>query len=135
MNTKKQKLYIEYPLATKSSNIVWEQIGTIHGLERWLADYVEEVREGIIALTWGEEWTERHTLEAQVIDQQRNQFIRLQWVNEDDPDAYWEMRIGRSELTDELCLLVSDYAFPEDIDDLHDLWDGNMERLHRVSGL
>jgi hypothetical protein len=34
-----------------------------------------------------------------------------------------------------LCLLVSDYAFPEDIDDLHDLWDGNMERLHRVSGL
>ena len=49
MNTKKQKLYIEYPLATKSSNIVWEQIGTIHGLERWLADYVEEVREGIIA--------------------------------------------------------------------------------------
>ena len=135
MNTKKQKLFIEYPLATKSSNIVWEQIGTIHGLERWLADYVEEVREGIIALTWGEEWTEHHTLEAQVIDQQRNQFIRLQWVNEDDPDAYWEMRIGRSELTDELCLLVSDYAFPEDIDDLHDLWDGNMERLHRVSGL
>ena len=135
MNTKKQKLYIEYPLATKSSNIVWEQIGTIHGLERWLADYVEEVREGIIALTWGEEQTEHHTLEAQVIDQQRNQFIRLQWVNEDDPDAYWEMRIGRSELTDELCLLVSDYAFPEDIDDLHDLWDGNMERLHRVSGL
>ena len=68
MNTKKQKLYIEYPLATKSSNIVWEQIGTIHGLERWLADYVEEVREGIIALTWGEEWKEHLELSDEIME-------------------------------------------------------------------
>ena len=135
MNTKKQKLNIEYPLATKSPNIVWEQISTIHGLERWLADHVEEVEEEIISLTWGEPWTDHHTLEAKILERQKNSHIRLQWVNEDDPAAYWEMRIGKSDLTDELCLYVEDYALPEDIDDLHDLWDDNMERLHRVSGL
>ena len=135
MNIKKQKLCLEYPLATKSPNLVWEQISTIHGLERWLADHIEEIGEDIIALTWGEAWTDHHTLEARIIESQKNDHIRLQWVNEEDPDAYWEMRIGRSELTDELCLYVDDYALAEDIDDLHDLWDGNMERLHRVSGL
>ena len=135
MNIKKQKLCLEYPLATKSPNIVWEQISTIHGLGRWLADHIEENGENILSLTWGEVWTDHHTLEARIIERQKNDHIRLQWLNEEDPESYWEMRIGRSELTDELCLYIADYALPEDIDDLHDLWDGNMERLHRVSGL
>ena len=135
MNTKKQKLYLEYPLTTKLTNIVWEQISTPHGLERWLADHVEDKGNDVISLTWGEVWTDHHTLEAQIMERQRNDHIRLRWVNEDDPEAYWEMRIGRSELTDELCLYVSDYALPEDIDDLHELWDDNMERLHQASGL
>ena len=135
MNTKKQKLYLEYPLMTKSHNIVWEQISTAHGLERWLADHVEDMGNDVISLTWGEQWTDHHTLQAKIVERNRNSHIKLQWVNEDDPDAYWEMRIGKSEITDELCLYVEDFALPEDIDDLHDLWDDNMERLHQVSGI
>ena len=135
MNKTKQKLSLEYPLATKSPNIIWEQISTAHGMERWLADHVEESEDGIISLTWGNRWTDHHTLEAKVLERQKNSFIRLQWVNEDDPEAFWEMRIGRSELTDEICLYIADFALPEDIDDLHDLWDGNMDRLHQYSGL
>ena len=135
MNTTKQKLYIEYPLATKSPNIVWEQISTAHGLERWLADHVEELESDIFSLTWGEPWTDHHTLMARIVERQKNSHIRLKWENDDDPEAYWEMRIGKSDLTDELCLYVEDYALPEDIDDLHDLWDGNMDRLHQFSGL
>ena len=63
------------------------------------------------------------------------QRIQLFHSQEEDPEAYWEMRIGKSELTDELCLYVEDFALPEDIDDLHDLWDDNMERLHQASGI
>ena len=135
MNKTKQKLYIEYPLQTKSPNIAWEQIGTIHGLSRWLADRVEEKDDGIIALTWGQDWGDHHTLEARIVECRKNSHIKLQWLNEEDADAFWGMRIGQSELTGELCLCVDDYALPEDIDDLHDLWDGNMERLHQASGL
>ena len=135
MNTTKQKLSIEYPLATTSANIVWEQIGTVHGMRRWLADNIEELGNDVIALTWGNTWTDHHTLEAKITECQKNDHIRLQWVNEEDPEAYWAMSIGRSELTGELFLHIEDYALPEDIADLHDLWDGNMERLHQVSGL
>ena len=135
MNANKKKLYIEYPLATKSHNIVWEQIGTIHGLGRWLADRIDELGDNVIALTWGQEWGDHHTLEARIVECRKNDRIRLQWLNEEDPDAFWGMRIGKSELTGELCLCVDDYALAEDVDDLHDLWDGNMERLHRVSGV
>ena len=135
MNMTKQKLSIEYPLATKSPHIVWEQISTIHGLERWLADHIEDLGDNVISLTWGELWSAHHTLEARIVERQKNDHIRLRWVNEDDPEAYWEMRIGLSDLTGEVCLYVVDYAQPDEIADLRDLWDGNMERLHRVSGL
>ena len=40
-----------------------------------------------------------------------------------------------SELTGQLCLYVTDFAWAEDLDDLRSLWDGNMERLHASSGL
>jgi uncharacterized protein YndB with AHSA1/START domain len=132
---KKERLNLEYPLTAKSQSLVWEQIGTLHGLERWLADNIDEVEENVIDLTWGEVWTDHHTLRARITEQEKPSHIRLRWVDEEDPEAYWEMRIGRSELTGDLCLYVTDYAPADDIDDLHELWDGNMERLHQVSGL
>ena len=48
----KQKIEIEYPLATKSPNIIWEQISSAHGLERWIADHVTE-EDGVFTFTWG----------------------------------------------------------------------------------
>lgn len=135
LNMKKERLNLEYPLTAKSQNLVWEQIGTIHGLERWLADRIEEEDDDVIALTWGEIWADHHTLKARITENEKPSHIRLRWVDEEDPEAFWEIRIGRSELTGDLCLYVTDYALADDIDDLHDLWDGNMERLHQVSGL
>ena len=128
-----QKIEIEYPLTTKSPNIVWDQISSAHGLERWLADRVIE-ENGVMKLTWGNIYGEHHTLSANIVERQKNSHIRLQWVDEEEPEAYWEMRIGKSDLTGDLCLSVVDYAPAEDIDDLHELWDDNLDRLHQSSG-
>lgn len=131
---KKQRLDIEYPLSAGQLDTVWKLISTDHGLGRWLADKVTE-ENGIISFTWGQPWAVHHTLEANIVECEKNKRIRFQWVEEDDPDAYWEIRIGKSELTGELCLYVVDYAPEDEIDDLRSLWDGNMERLHSSSGL
>jgi hypothetical protein len=85
-------------------------------------------------LTWGNIYGEHHTLSANIVERQKNSHIRLQWVDEEEPEAYWEMRIGKSDLTGDLCLSVVDYAPAEDIDDLHELWDDNLDRLHQSSG-
>ncbi|MBQ7510235.1 MAG: hypothetical protein IJT53_04945 [Prevotella sp.] len=129
----KQRLNLEYPLAAGKPDILWQLLSTDHGLERWLADRVKEDN-GVLQLTWGNLYGEHHTLNARIEEREKNSHIRLRWVDEDDPDAYWEMRIGKSELTEDLCLCVVDYALAEDIDDLHDLWDGNLDRLHQSSG-
>jgi len=129
----KQRLNLEYPLNARKPDLLWRLMSTDHGLERWLADKVEE-ENGVMSLTWGNLYGEHHTLHANIVERERNSHIRFRWVDEDDPDAFWEMRIGQSELTEELCLCVIDYAPAEDIEDLHELWDGNLERLHQSSG-
>ena len=133
MNAHKQRLELEYPLTARKRDLLWQLLSTDHGLERWLADRVKE-ENGIMSLTWGSLYGEHHTLQARIEERTKNSHIRLRWVDEDDPEAFWEMRIGQSELTEELCLCVVDYALAEDVDDLHDLWDGNLDRLHQSSG-
>ena len=86
---KKQRLNLEYPLTARSTNVVWDQIGTVHGLERWLADNIEQEENDVLALTWGEEWGDHHTLKARVTELEKPSHIRLRWVDEDDPEAYW----------------------------------------------
>ena len=128
----KQKLSIEYPLTTKSPNIIWEQISSAHGLERWLADHVTE-ENGVFTFTWGEPWTEQDVRKAQLIEYVKYDHIRLQWEEEDD--TFWEMRIGKSDLTNHLNLFITDFAEDDDADGLRILWESNLERLHSTTGL
>jgi len=129
----KQRLNLEYPLAAGKPDLLWQLLSTDHGLERWLADRVKE-ENGILELTWGNPFGEHHTLRANIVERHKNSHIRLQWVDEEQADAFWEIRIGKSELTEDLCLSVIDYAYADDLDDLHELWDGNLDRLHQSTG-
>ena len=129
----KQKIDIEYPLAIKSPALIWEQISSAHGLERWFADHVNE-EDGIFTFTWGEPWTEQDVREAHVLESVVNDHIRMKWDEEDD-DSYFEMRIAKSDLTHQLTLLITDFAEDDDVDGLKILWESMLDRLHRASGL
>ena len=115
----KQRIDIEYPLTTKSPNIIWEQISSAHGLGRWLADHVTE-EDGIFTFTWGEPWTQQDIRKAHLIEYVKYDHIRLKWDYDDemDEDAYWEMRIGKSDLTHYLTLFITDFAEDDDADGL-----------------
>ena len=131
-----QKLIIEYPLSSNSPKIVWDMISNAAGLQKWLADKVTESGD-TLTFTWGHPWTERDTKQSRVLDIEKYDHIRLLWdYHEETPDAYWERRIEKSDLTDELILLITDFAADDDEEsDLRGIWGDNLERLHRVSGL
>lgn len=129
-----EKITIEHPLSAKSPTIVWRMISTAAGLQKWIADYVMEDGQ-IMTFTWGELWTERDTKTSRVIAREKNHFIRLKWDDIEEDYAYWEMRLEKSEVTGHLVLVITDFASHDDLDYLKSLWSGNLERLHRVSGL
>ncbi|MBP3766852.1 MAG: SRPBCC domain-containing protein [Prevotella sp.] len=130
-----KKLTVEYPLNTKSPNIVWGMISTAEGLQKWLADIV--VADGkTMTFTWGHPWTDRDTKTSQILECNKFNYIRMKWdYQEADPQAFWEIRLEQSELTGNLNMLITDYADDADIEDLRGIWDDNLDRLHRVSGL
>ena len=91
-------------------------------------------RRWCVYLYLGELWTQQDVRRAQLIEYVKYDHIRLQWEEEDD-DTYWEMRIEKSPVTGHLNLLITDFAEDDDADGLKILWESNLERLHRASGL
>ncbi len=132
-----QKLTIEYPLSSRSPRIVWDMISNAAGLQKWLADTVTYDGSETLTFTWGQPWTERDTKQSRVLEREKLSHIRMMWdYHEDTPEAYWELRIVESKETGQLTLKITDYAADDDEEsDLYGIWNENLERLHRVSGL
>ena len=72
---------------------------------------------------------------ATIVKEQKDKLIRFKWDEDEDPDAYCEMRIEVGEITNDCVLAITDFAEEGDEDSLKELWDDNMEMLHQASGL
>ncbi len=131
---KKQQITVEYDLNSKSPNIIWSLISTEGGLSKWIADEVSESKDSF-TFTWGDTWSHHEIRRAIILERVRNSHIRMQWEDETDPEAYIELRMLRSEITDGFTLHITDFAIPDDVDSLLDIWDQNLDQLHHSSGL
>ena len=52
-----------------------------------------------------------------------------------DSDSYWEMKMFHSEIAGNYHLLVTDFADDDDVEGLEQLWNQNIDRLHRITGM
>ena len=129
----KQKINIERELRCKSANIIWPLLSTPEGLAKWIADEVKR-NDDTLTFTWGEVWRHHEIRNATIIEEEKGDHIRYAWEN-DEPEAYWELRIEKSDITNDYILIITDHALPEDIDSLKDIWESNLEQLHHSTGL
>ena len=126
----KEKIKMEYMLKGGTGNIIWSIISTPTGMETWFADKVT-AEEKVFTFQWGK--TEKR--QAELISCRTNNLVRFRWQDDEDRKSYFELKIVFNELTEDLMLEVTDWAEADEIDDLKDLWDSDIEKLKRVSGL
>lgn len=126
----KVKIQLEYMLKAGSGNIVWSIISTPSGLETWFADKVT-ANDKTFTFRWGK----TETREAELINYRTNNFIRFHWLDDENRKSYFEIRIVYNELTEDLMLAITDWAEPDEIEDVKDLWNSDIEKMKRVSGL
>ena len=126
----KTKIKMEYMLKGSSGNIIWSIISTPSGLETWFADKVNAEDK-----TYTFRWGKTETREAELIGCRTNNYIRFHWLDDEERKSYFELKIVYNELTEDLMLEVTDWAEPGEEDDVRDLWDSDIEKLRRVSGL
>lgn len=119
---------LEYPIHS-SIKILYERLSTLSGLSEWFADDVNVNREGIYTFTW-----EGSSQDAVLISKKKGEHIRFRWLDSEE-DEYFEFRIQIDELTNDVSLIVSDFADDEDDkEDATNLWDTQIHNLKHLIG-
>ena len=96
----------------------------------------EATRDGdTLPFTGGNPWSHHETRTAAVIDRKDYEYIRLRWSEDEYRDTYLELRMEKSDITGDYILVITDYAPDGDTATLEDIWDANMDALHRSTGL
>jgi uncharacterized protein YndB with AHSA1/START domain len=125
--SEKVKFVLEYEIRS-SSKILYSFISEPNGLSEWFADNVK-VKDHVYTFIWddGEEQ------KAKLLSFKENKFIKFHWVD-DEPYTYFEMEIVKDELTNDVALVITDFALAENLKDRSQIWDIQIDTLLHVIG-
>lgn len=121
------KFELEYPIHS-SINILYKRLYTPSGLSEWFADDVH-IRNDVYTFFWdGSEQS------AKLVKKKENQFVRFHWLD-NDYESYFEFAIQIDDLTNDVSLIITDFAEDEDEKEENTLlWDTQVENLKHALG-
>jgi hypothetical protein len=122
------KFELEYVLNT-SVKILYPRLSSPSGLSDWFADNVD-VNGEIYTFHW-----ESSEQQAKLIFKRRDKAIRFSWLDEEDENCYFEFKIKVDELTNEVALIISDFAEEDEVEDSKNLWDKQITRMRNNLGM
>jgi uncharacterized protein YndB with AHSA1/START domain len=129
MKSTKEKYQLEY-LINSSANVLYNYISSPSSLQEWFADVVNDKKD-IFTFEWdgAEE-------QARLLTKRAKEYIRWQWLvdEEEGENTYFEMRIKIDSLTNEVALIVTDFAEPDEKEEAVLLWNSQIDELKHVIG-
>ena len=110
-----------------SVRILFNYISSPSGLSEWFADDVT-VHDNIYTFIWGKTFEE-----AELIHRKEPNSVRFKWV-ESEPETYFEFEIVTDDLTSDVALIVTDFAFEEEVNEQSLLWESQVQNLRHIIG-
>lgn len=126
MGSKNIKFEMEFDVKS-SPGILYDFLTTPSGLAQWFADDVD-INEDECSFSW-----EGAEDIAYILESEENVFIRYRWEYQDD-EEYFEFRIGKSEITGDTILYITDFAPDYDVEDQKLLWENQIRMLKQQIG-
>lgn len=125
---KKSKYSIEFEIKS-SPKILYNYLSNASSLEEWFADKVT-VRDGDYIFLWdGDEQR------ANVVSKKENQTIRYNWVADaKKDDAYFQFEIQQDEITGDVALIITDFAYDDEKEANILLWNSQIHNLMHIIG-
>ena len=118
---------IEFPIRS-SLRILFNQISTPSGLSEWFADNVNLNGKNYKFFWDGDEQ------DAELLSKKNNQSIKFRWTDE-PKDTYFELKIVVDDITQDISLIVTDFAEDEeDEEEAKLLWNKQIEKLRQSIG-
>jgi hypothetical protein len=69
-----------------------------------------------------------------LVSKNKGQSIRFQWVDDEDTDYYFEMRIQVDAITKDVSIMVTDFAEDDEIEEGKMLWENMISELKQLLG-
>ena len=126
--TDRIKFEMEFPIKV-SQKLLFQYISTPSGLSEWFADNVNS-RGEIFIFIWNDSEES-----AKLIRKINNEKIQFQWLDDEETDYYFELRIQFDEITKDVSLIVTDFADDEEeVEESKLLWTNQISDLKKVLG-
>lgn len=124
----KQKFELEFPLRS-SNKVLFNSLSTADGLSEWFADDVD-IKNGVFIFKWdGSE--ER----AKMIAKKPYESVKFQWDRDDEEEnTTFEFNIKTDAITNEVALIVTDFADEDDVEESKFLWNNQIGTLKQKLG-
>ncbi|MCB0458421.1 MAG: START-like domain-containing protein [Flavobacteriaceae bacterium] len=123
----KVKFDIEFPIHS-SPSFLYQYLSTPDGLSEWFADNVNS-RGDIFTFIWND--TEE---KAKRVSYRTYERIRYKWLEDEDANAYFEFKIQVDALTKDVSLIVTDFAYDDEIDESKMFWENQISELKHLIG-
>ena len=124
-----KKVKYETEFVIKSSpKLLYNYLSTPSGLSNWFADNVNS-RGEIYTFIW-----DGSEEQAKLISKKANSCIKFKWLEDEDPDAYFEFRIEIDDITKDVALIITDFAEEDEIENSKKLWESQVDELHGILG-
>ena len=128
INDKRQRIELEFPMHC-SANTLFTYISSPSGLSSWFADDVS-VHGNNYVFTWDD----GETIEVELVKNQNRKHIKFRWIDGPNVNETLEFIIHKDEVTDDLALIVCDYAEEENYDEFEMVWENQVQNLKKQIG-
>lgn len=125
-----KKIYhLEFEVKS-STTVLYNMISTPSGLSEWFADDVN-IKDDVFSFFW-----DGSSEEAKLITKRKGESIKFQWLEdfEEGYKTYFELAIKVDELTNDVALIVTDFAEDDELEEAQLLWTNQINDLKKTIG-
>ena len=123
----KIKFEIEFPIHA-TPHMLYQYFGTPSGLSEWFADNVNS-RGEVYTFIW-----DGSEEKAKVLQERPEEKIKFRWLEEHDPKAFFEFRLEIDDITKDVSLMVTDFAYEDEVDEAKMFWENQIDELKHTIG-
>lgn len=128
INVKRQKIELEFPMHC-SVNTLYNYISSPSGLSTWFAEDVS-----VHGNKYTFRWEDGEEREAELVKNINKKHVKFKMLDVSYPNEFLEFIIHKDEITDDLALIIYDFADEEDVDEMEMIWENQVQNLKKQIG-
>jgi len=127
--SEKVKFEMEFEV-NSSVAVLFNMISTPSGLSEWFADDVN-IKDDLFTFIW-----DGSVQQAKLIGKRKQESVKFQWLEdfEDGLKTYFEFAIKVDELTNDVAVIITDFADEDELVDAKRLWSNQINDLKATIG-